>query len=353
MNTVKRKWMLGPMVTALTASLLPVPAQAQDGALEEVVVTAQRREENLQDVPISVNAFSTDQIERHRIQAFGDLALRIPGFSVSTLNKSRLNPSLRGGSSSLAAAGAEGAVGLYIDDMYFGSVGDFEVDLFDVERIEVLRGPQGTLFGRNTTGGSINVVTRRPGKEPEAKVEASYGNYNFLQVRGLITGAITDTLSGLLAFSNSDRDGFSYNRTTGNDIDNLNRGSVRGKLLWEAADDLEITFAAGFSRIDETDAARDSIFPDSPPITHSEMVAMGFEPDDEERVTNQFTDGRYVSEQFTGSLRVLKEFDKGDLLSISSYRHLDTEQAKNSITGAPVEVFAIAEPRVLDMFSQE
>src|SRR5690606_37002129 len=91
----------------------------------------------------------------------------------------------------------------------------------------------------------------------------------------------------------------------------------------------------------------------SPPITHSEMVAMGFEPDDDERVTNQFTDGRYVSEQFTGSLRVLKGFEKGDLLSITSYRHLDTEQAKNSITGAPVEVFAIAEPRVLDSFSQE
>lgn len=258
--------------TAVLALLASGTSYAQDNEdaneykLEEIVVTADRREKNVQKVPISINAFSANAIEKQRIQEFGDLAVAIPGFSINNFSKSRMNPSMRGGSSSLTAAGAEGAVGLFIDDQYYGGPGDFEIDLFDVERIEVLRGPQGTLFGRNTTGGSINVVTKNPTEENEGKIEVTYGNYNLVQVKGLFNGQISENLYGLLTFASTSRDGTSFNSFTGNDVDNVNKSSIRGKLRWDAADDLEVMLSASFTKRDETGAARDGLFLDTPTI---------------------------------------------------------------------------------------
>ena len=160
---------LCPHCILLTSVLSAGNAYAQQ--LEEVIVTAERKAESLQDVPIAVTAFTAEGVKCMQIEDFGDLSLKIPGFSVNSFSKTRVNPALRGGSSSLSSAGAEQAVGLFIDDVYFGGAGDFELDLFDVERIEVLRGPQGTLFGRNTTGGLINVVTKDPTDQVEAKVD--------------------------------------------------------------------------------------------------------------------------------------------------------------------------------------
>lgn len=344
--------------TAIFALLASAPSYAQDAEdteysrLEEIVVTADRRERDVQSVPISVNAFSARAIEKQRIQDFGDLAIAIPGFSINSFSKSRLNPSLRGGSSSLTAAGAEGAVGLFIDDQYYGGPGDFEIDLFDVERIEVLRGPQGTLFGRNTTGGSINVVTKKPTEENEGKIEVTYGNYNLVQIKGLVNGKISDNLFGLLTFASTSRDGTSFNSFTGNDIDNINKSSIRGKLRWIAADDLEVTLSASFTKHDETGNARDAIFLDQP-TTQTDLVAQGFVPDNEPRVVQQHTDGRYQSEQFTAGLRIEKDFDNGQLMSITSFRNLDTNEAKGSLAGAPYPLFSFGEPREATTFSEE
>ena len=334
------------------ALLLPWKASAQQ-MLDEIVVTAQRRAENLQDVPISVNAFTADMVEKQRIQDFHDLGLAIPGFSINTFSKSRMNPSLRGGSSSLSGAGADGAVGMFIDDMYYGGPGDFEIDLFDVERIEVLRGPQGTLFGRNTTGGAIVVTTKDPGEELEGKLEATYGGYDLLQFRGLVSGPLTDNLFGSLAFSSTDRDGTSFNRTTGNDIDNTNRASVRGKLRWVLDNDLEAKLSFGFSKHDESGLARDQIFGVNLPVTHEGLVDVGFVPETKSRVTNQFSDGDYVSEQFTAGLHIEKGLEYGQLLSITSGRYFDSHESLQTITGSPVPVYAYGEPREATVISQE
>lgn len=342
-------------VLALLASGTSYAQEAQDEnkyKLEEIVVTADRRERDVQTVPISVNAFSATAIEKMRIQDFGDLAIAIPGFSINNFSKSRLNPSLRGGSSSLTAAGAEGAVGLFIDDQYFGGPGDFEIDLFDVERIEVLRGPQGTLFGRNTTGGSINVITKKPTEENEGKLEITYGNYNLVQIKGLVNGRISDNLFGLITFASTSRDGTSFNSFTGNYVDNVNKSSIRGKLLWIPADDLEVTLSASFSKHDETGIARDGLFLDQP-VTQTDLVAIGFVPDDDPRVVQMHTDGRYQSEQVTVGLRIQKDFSNGQLLSITSFRDLSTNEAKGSLAGAPVALFSFGEPREATTISQE
>lgn len=338
------------MLFGVVASALTVaPAFAQ---LEEITVTAERREESVQNVPVAITAFSTEEIERLQIDDFEDLSLQIPNFSLNTFSKTRINPALRGGSSSLASAGAEQAVGLFIDDVYFGGPGDFSVELFDVERIEVLRGPQGTLFGRNTTGGLINVVTRDPGQEVEARLQAQLGNYALNQIGGYVGFPITDTLSGSIAFQARQRDGTSFNTVTGNDIDNINRSVFRGKLVWRPADDLEVKLGLSHSRADETGIARDAVSPVS--FVDLDVLAEDdFRIDDDPRTVQQFTDGRYVSEQWVGSLHVQKDFDALTLQSITAFRSFDADQEPISLGGVPTPIFAIGDSREVETFTQE
>ena len=303
--------------------------------LEEVIVTAERREQSLQDVPIAVTAFSSDRVASLRLEDLQDLNVQIPGFSVNSFSKTRINPALRGGSSSLASAGAEQAVGLFIDDVYFGGSGDFEIELFDVERIEVLRGPQGTLFGRNTTGGLINVVTRDPGEEREGKLQATIGNYGLNQMGAYLAAPITDTLSASLAISSRDREGTSFNSVTGNDVDDVNRSAIRGKLVWQPNDDLSIKLGITHNRASETGVARDAVSP-QPTVDLDVLAAQDFRVDDDPRTVQMFEDGSYVSEQWVGSLHIEKYLDKLTLQSITTARDFVADQTPVSLTGVPV-----------------
>lgn len=325
---------------------------SEQGGIQDIIVTAQRRAQNLQNVPISVNAFSTEMVETRRITDVQSLSTSVPSFSINSLSKSRLNPSLRGGSSSLSSAGAEQAVGLFIDDQYFGGPGDFEIDLFDVERIEVMRGPQGTLFGRNTTGGNINVVTRKPSDKMEGKFEATIGNYNTLEGRGYVSGPLGERLFGSFAFTSRDRDGTTFNMTTGHHMDDVNRASFRGKLLWEATDNLEITAALGYSRAKETEVPRDTIFTDVP-ITNQDLIDLGFVADDDPRVVSNDVDGQYKSRQWTGNLRAEYSAPNATIYSITTYRDFKSADEDLSLTGAPVPIYDFGESRPTKSFSQE
>lgn len=320
--------------------------------IEEVVVTAERRAQSLQDVPVAVTAFSVEAIAALQIEDFADLSLKIPGFSVNSFSKTRVNPALRGGSSSLASAGAEQAVGLFIDDVYFGGSGDFELELFDVERIEVLRGPQGTLFGRNTTGGLINVVTRDPDNERYGKVQVSLGNYGLNKVGGYLSGPISDTLAGSLAFSSTDREGTSINLVTGNDVDNLNRSSFRGKLVWSLANDWNVKAALGHSTADETGVARDAVSAQST-VDLDVLAEQNFIIDNDPRVVQMFADGRYSSQQWVGSLHVSKDFENYTFESITTGRSFDADQDPVSLAGVPTRIFALADSRDVETFTQE
>jgi len=327
-------------------------ASAEHSGIADIIVTAQRRSQNLQNVPISVNAFNAEMVESRRISDVQSLATSVPSFSINALSKSRMNPALRGGSSSLSSAGAEQAVGLFIDDQYFGGPGDFEIDLFDVDRIEVMRGPQGTLFGRNTTGGNINVVTRRPSKEAEGKFEVTVGNYNALEARGYVSGPLSDTLFGYFAFTSRDRDGTSLNATTGHHLDDVNRTSFRGKLMWEAAPNLEITASVGYSRADEKEVPRDTIFTDVP-FTNQDLIDIGFVPSPDRRVVHNAVDGQYKSRQWTANLRAEYSITNATIYSISTYRDFKSADEGMSLTGAPVPIYDFGESRPTKSFSQE
>ena len=143
----------------LLLSLLTPPVNA---AIEEIVVTAQKREESLQDVPISVSAFNADQLDRKQIDTFSDLQFNVPNVSYTKGNFSGSNFAIRGLGTSAVGTSADSGVGVHINDVYLQSPRLFETEYYDIEQLEVLRGPQGTLFGRNATAGAINAKWRRP-----------------------------------------------------------------------------------------------------------------------------------------------------------------------------------------------
>ena len=233
------------------------PVQARD--LEEIVVTAQRRAENLQDVPSAVTALSDTVIERADIHDLADIATRIPGLTFSPFSPGQNIVALRGASSNDDGAGTDNSVAVFVDDVYLGRVSNINPEMFDIERIEVLRGPQGTLYGKNTIGGAINVVSRKPGLEAlEGKVRLNVGNYQRREVSGLLSGPLHDRWAAKASFSYRKRDGWVDNVYLNKKQKDDDVVALRGQLLY-SGERLEALFGADFNRLDVEDMARTPI----------------------------------------------------------------------------------------------
>ena len=221
------------------AMLSPTVAAAQDTqttTVEEVIVTSQRRAENVQDVPISVVAISADQIADSGITDFATLTQYTSGLTTDLNGDARASRIGLRGVTTAQENGKQSSVGVFIDGVYLSRVGMAFADLVDIERIEVLRGPQGTLFGMNTSAGLIHIITAKPDVDAFGGfVEAVAGNYNRTEVRANITGPI---VPGQLGFSlggySVSRRGIIYNETLARDVDDQKRWGVRGKLGYEA-----------------------------------------------------------------------------------------------------------------------
>jgi outer membrane receptor protein involved in Fe transport len=209
--------------------------------IDIVIVTAQRREENLLDVPIAVAAFSGEALERRQIDQATDLQLNVPNVSYTKTNFTGSNFQIRGiGVSSVAASGDSG-VETHFNSMPIKNPRLFETEYFDVQRVEVLRGPQGTLYGRNATGGAVNIIARRPEKEFAGNVELEAGNYNALKAKGMVNIPLGDTFAARFAGITFQRDGYTDNLATGNDIDDRDQWSARGALRFTPSDSTDIT----------------------------------------------------------------------------------------------------------------
>ena len=178
----------------LAGNLATTVVRADDTALDEVVVTAQRRSENVQDVPASITVFTPQQLADFRIEQTGDLAAYTPGLYVSTSQFGDPVFSLRGVGMNNANTNQNPAVTEYINEVALPSVAMLGFQLFDLARVEVLKGPQGDLYGRNTTGGAINFITARPTQEFSSYVDVNYGNYNLTEIEAEVGGGVTDTL---------------------------------------------------------------------------------------------------------------------------------------------------------------
>ena len=245
----------------LLASLaIPVPsfaqtpdAEPQAAASDAIVVTARRREESLQDVPLPVSVFSERQLTSTGTYNVSRLAQIQPVIQYYGSNARNSSINIRGLGAPLGLTndGIEQGVGLYIDQVYYSRPASSSFDLIDTEQVEVLRGPQGTLYGKNTTAGAINIRTRAPSFNPEARFELTGGTYDFFQGKGSVSGPIVaDKLAGRLGIAATTRRGTVYNvraREWTNSIDNL---GLRGSLLYTGIAGLKLTLAADYSRQD-------------------------------------------------------------------------------------------------------
>jgi iron complex outermembrane receptor protein len=225
-------------------------AAAQEAtALEEIVVTAQKRSENLQDVPVSVTAFTADQLKDQRVGDVLALSGLSPGLQIKT-DDNAANPRIfiRGiGVNDFNPATAS-AVGVYVDGVYVASPLAQMAGFYDLQQVEVLRGPQGTLYGRNTTGGAINVTTKKPSSTPEGDLAVDYGRFNALKVEGGYGGPITDTLGFRVSGLYDKSDGYTLNRLTGNKGNDADRKAVRGALRFTPDDKLTVDVSASYSK---------------------------------------------------------------------------------------------------------
>jgi len=181
-------------------------------AIEVVTVTARHKIESLQSTPIAVSAFNSDQIKEERITGLEDISGRVPGFQMNMYNSAEPELFMRGIGSDIESAGAGAAIGMYIDGVYISRGTGAAMDLYDLQSVEVLRGPQGTLYGKNVVGGAINFITKRPvDGEMEGSVEATMGDYGLMEAKGFVTGSLADNVAGKIAISGITRDGYGEN----------------------------------------------------------------------------------------------------------------------------------------------
>ena len=216
--------------------------------LEEVVVTAQKREQQLQDVGISVTAYSGDQIDALGYTNAQQVAAMAPGVSTVQPNgEANYALGIRGAVNSDFTANQESPISIYVDEVYISQMSGAGFMLFDLERVEILRGPQGTLFGRNATGGLAHFITRKPQQERDAYGQFTFGEYDQVKFQGAIGGGITDTLSARVSFATHHNSGYIENRLDDSDLNNANDYAGRVQLLWQPNEQGEILFNARYS----------------------------------------------------------------------------------------------------------
>ena len=234
----------------LTLSVCPLSVYAESIRLEEIIVTAQKREQSIQDVPISITVLTSDDMHAAVLEDFSDLDKVVPNISYNTSGASNNAPVavifIRGIGQRDFSNTVEPGIGTYVDGVYFGRTLGSVLDLLDVERVEVLRGPQGTLFGRNTIGGAINVVTSKPDDELYATAKIEYGTDERIDVQGLVSGALGANLWGKFAASHKEQDGYIDNLINGESYGDRNSETYRGALYWEPTENFRLKVAADY-----------------------------------------------------------------------------------------------------------
>ena len=238
----------------LCGTLFASGAQAQvfTDALDEVVVSARKRTENARDVPISMSVRDGEALARRNTFRAQEILRSMPNVSTEIQQPRQTSIVIRGLGKNPANDGLEASVGIFLDGVYLGRSGMVVTDLIDVERIEVLRGPQGTLFGKNTTAGAMNISTRPPGEEFETWAQVSVGSHDFLQLSAAVNAPLVqDKLAFRLSAFNTDRTGFVFDDTRSEHLGESDRQGARAQLLWTPADRASVRFIADYNSQDE------------------------------------------------------------------------------------------------------
>ena len=235
-------------VAAVAADATSLDAAESESA---ITVTARRREEDAQDVPIALSVLSADTLDKTGNFTLGQVQQLVPSLQIFSFNPRNTNVNIRGLGANVALTndGLENGVGFYLDNVYYGRPGQSQFDLVDLQQIEVLRGPQGTLFGKNTTAGAINISSREPSFTPEAQGEISLGDYGYHQLRASVSAPIiSDQVAFRLSLADTHRDGFLTNLHDGSKAQDYDNFSIRGQLLIKPSDSLSVRLIGDYSR---------------------------------------------------------------------------------------------------------
>ena len=334
------------LAAAVASTTLSTTASAQDPArgsaalLEEVVVTARKREEGAQDVPLSISAFNSDQIEALKVRDLTNLRVGMPNVSLEDIGTTRgtANFSIRGLGINSSIPSIDPAVGVFVNGVYLGVNNGIIFDIFDLESIEVLRGPQGTLFGRNVTGGAILMNTKKPGDELEAtlrySIEAGDEGGASSIYQGAVGGPLTDTIGGRLVVYYNDDDGRFENDFNGDDFGEIEQKMARGTLTWAATDTTDFTVMYEYNETDgQGPAAQSHTNGSGVPgfFVNNDRDSFDFSIDEEGFQENETN---FITAQLDQDV----DFGEGTITAIYGYR--DYEGTANiDVDGQPVWIF--------------
>ncbi|MBX3693780.1 MAG: TonB-dependent receptor [Steroidobacteraceae bacterium] len=305
--------------------LAAAPVAAQDsGALEEIIVTAQKREQRLQDVPFSVAALSAADIEASNVVKLDQVALYTPGLYLETIGLGRPFLFIRGIGSGAFDVGSDPSVALFVDEVYVSRFTGLMFDLFDVERIEVLKGPQGTLFGRNAAGGAVSMVTRPPSDHFTGQFSAQLGNYDAVQLRAGISGPLGDDRWRFrLAGARNDSKGYIRNTLTGKRHQDENSYGARGQLQFVPSDAFDALLTLEYARDDVGMLAQQNVTDNVlfRPLGDLAGVRRGLSLDQQ-----YTTDGYQEREAIMASLHMNWDTPIGRFTSITAFRSNEFEE---------------------------
>lgn len=350
-----------PLLLGATAS---VTAQT---AIEEVVVTAQKREQSIQDVGISVTAFSGDQVRELGYTSTADVAAQSPGVTINQFHPSITNITIRGVSQNDFADHLEPPVAVYSDEAYIASMGAAATQMFDMERIEVLRGPQGTLFGRNATGGLLHFISRKPTDAAEGYGELTFGEFDQIKFEGAVGGPLTETVRGRVAVATNYHDGYIENRI-GKDLRGDESYAVRGQLEYDLTDVVTVLGKLTYSTTDTVGntyswkALKPNAELQGEPVGPNENFwgtcpgcdLAGFREPDNDPFTASIEDpGFFERDILGGNLHITWQLsDAVTLTSITDYLTINKDYREDT-EGSPIQQFDFTTGQQTDQFSQE
>jgi len=358
-----KKWFRSALIVGVAVCLLITssPSFGQDNtdaegdapeekpvivAAKEIVVTATRREESMIDVPISMSAFSAESIEVTGIRRVQDVAEFIPNVQITQTNDFRTALSIRGVGANSRNIGFDTRVGVYLDGVYMGQSPALNQELLDLERIEVLRGPQGTLFGKNTVAGAMSLVTRKPSDQFEGKISLDAGNFGFTEIRAIVNTPFSKNVSAKFAAAKTNRDGYIDNIVTGNDLNERDALSYRAQFRIRSGDRLEINLSAdGLNtegRILAGEPLTDMLALQPDPITGGANGVVAFNIDPFE-----------TRDIYGGALDIDYELKSGHRFkSITGYRNTDVNYT-NALDYSPVDIISLDYTDAYDQLTQE
>ena len=371
MRTKKYK---SSMLSMAVVSALGITDFAQAQVLEEVVVTARKRSENLQEVPMAVSSFSAEQLRAAQVDSILDLERMTPNVTLTEtggLVAGAIQVFIRGIGND---AGFDQGVGIYVDDVYLNRTTGALLEVFDIERIEILKGPQGNLYGRNTIGGAIRFISKEPTDELSGRVEVSAGDYDMMRIRGNVSGPIIgDTLLGNFGALYKTRDGIQTNTFNGGDYWSEDVQAYHGSLVWRATDALKVKIAADYSKDKSDPSIPNRVAVDASTLSGIDFVISGANsylgpgtgltdipndasmPTDIDTVSSEFVEGfaQYEIEATTVAMTVEWALnDQWNLKSITANRSMDNTQPYD-FDNSNQQFITTINNRTSDDFSQE